>query len=146
MRKYFLLFLALFLLASSASAEVDLMKHRVVPTYMAVQGATIAGMWTVEIAQGRLKDGFWRTREGENVLWPHITAEYLTATGLLIGAYGQYREKEWGRSVSLVSLGALAYTGLNSTAWSFAEKKRRIYALPMLLGLAGAGVSVGIIW
>ena len=46
----------------------------------------------------------------------------------------------------MVSLGALAYTSLNSLNWALAERKRLPYAIPMYVGLTGAGLSIGILW
>lgn len=61
--------------------------------------------------------------------------------GLVIGAIGLYKQEEWGRIVSLISAGALAYTSLNSLSWVLSDESRKIYMIPMLISLTAAGVS-----
>jgi hypothetical protein len=143
------LVLAAALTAASAAAQEptpspDLLENRVVPVFMGVMALGITGVWTTDIARGRFADrgGFFSWREGENLLWPHILAEYLTAAGLAVGAVGLYRMTDWSVSVSLVSLGALVYTAINSTAWVLAERERIGYGVPMWIGLAGGIASV----
>jgi len=124
----------------------DTWENHIVPTYMALQGVAIAGIWTKDLLSGKFEGGFFEAKENNLLLWPHVTAEYLTATGLMVGAYGLYKEKPWGRKVALVSLGALAYTSLNSLNWALAEKERLKYAVPMLMGLFGSTVSITILF
>ena len=45
----------------------------------------------------------------------------------------------------MVALGALAYSSLNSLGWALAERARFAYAVPMVVGLVGALVSIGLL-
>ena len=142
----FFLILSLYFVSTEIGYSQDIWRNRVVPTYMAVMGVGIAGQWTMDIAGGKIEGGFFEAKENGLLFWPHWTAEYLTAASLLAGAYGLYTEEEWGRTVSLVSLGALAYTSLNHLNWALAEEGRLGYAIPMFVGLVGSGVSIGILF
>lgn len=129
------------------AARPDLLQNRVVPVFMGLVGLGIAGIWTADIAAGRFSDqgNFFSWREGENLLWPHLLAEYLTAAGLLTGAAGLYLETDWSRPVAFLSLGALTYTAINSSGWVLAEGERLGYGIPMWIGLTGGIVSIVIL-
>jgi hypothetical protein len=118
-----------------------------ISVFMILSGLGIAGIWTVDIIKGRFarRGGFFYWREGENMLWPHILAEYMTSLALIIGAIGLYTEKEWGLNISLAALGALLYTAINSSGWVLAEKNRMSYGIPMWFSLAGAVISLFIL-
>lgn len=144
MKKYTLL-LILLLLPSFAQSQ-DLWKNRIVPTSLLVSGIGIASVWTMELISQEnvnVSGGFFniRDRKTNQILWPHLLAEYGTAMGLVIGAIGLYKQEEWGRIVSLISAGALAYTSLNSLSWVLSDESRKIYMIPMLLSLTAAGVT-----
>jgi hypothetical protein len=106
-----------------------------------------SGPWIVDISKGVLPDGFWKSREGDDRLfWPHLIAEYTTAAGLVVSAYGLYTTAPWGESAALISLGALAYTATSNLSWSLAKRERLPYAVPMMVGLAGSVVSITILF
>ncbi len=42
-------------------------------------------------------------------------------------------------------LGALAYTSLNSLGWVLADRTRHAYAVPMVVGLAGALIAMALL-
>jgi len=117
---------------------------RVIPVIMWITGLGLAGIWTRDIIAGKFsgQGPFFKWREGENMLWPHISAEYLTASGLIAGGTGLWVGEPWGLAVSLVSLGALVYSAINSSGWVFAEKGRLPYGIPMWISLAGAIFSL----
>lgn len=127
----------------SFSIEPNLYKNRIVPFFMIAVGVGMIGIWTADIVSGKFSDqgGFFSWREGDNMLWPHITAELLTSFGLTMGGIGLYGGKDWGLSLSLISLGALAYSSINSSGWVFAEKNRLSYGIPMWISLTGATIS-----
>ncbi|MFP4470699.1 MAG: hypothetical protein ACLFPE_08450 [Bacteroidales bacterium] len=106
-----------------------------------MMGLGIAGVWTADLASGKFSGhgGFfsWHNDAGEP-LWTHVLAEYLTATGLIAAAAGAFAQAVWAVPLSLIFLGALAYTSLNSLGWTFARKGRTGYAIPMITGLAGS--------
>jgi hypothetical protein len=127
--------------------DYDLMKNRVIPIFMITIGLGMAGIWTADIASGKFSEqgNFFSWREGANMLWPHIMAEYLTAAGLITGGLGLYQGKGWAVGVSLFSLGAVTYSAINSSGWVLAEKDRIGYGIPMWVSLAGSAVSLVIL-
>ncbi len=123
--------------------EPCLYKNLIIPIFMITMGLGMAGIWGADIASGKFSDqgNFFKWREGENIMWPHIMAEYLTAAGLITGGIGLYNGKEWAVSVSLFSLGAVTYSAINSSGWVLADKSRTAYGIPMWISLAGSAVS-----
>jgi|GEM_PF-1151007 len=122
-----------------------------IPAFMAVTGSGMAAMWTIDIIRADKIDtqnGILRAREpgSESWLLPHWIAEYSTAGLLLAGAYGLQNNKAWGRDVSLVALGSLNYTALNSLGWALGKKERTPYAIPMILSLTGSTISLCVIF
>lgn len=135
------------ILKSNNTFTPNLYKNRIVPIFMIAMGIGMTGIWTADIVSGKFSDrgNFFQWREGENILWPHIAAEYLTSFGLIVGGMGLYNGKEWSVSLSLVSLGAVAYSAINSSGWVIAEKERLPYGIPMWISLTGAAVSFTIL-
>lgn len=136
---------ALTLYLLSFQQNPDFWISQVVPVFMFFMALGMISIWTIDIAKGKFSGNFFRWIENDQLLWPHITAEYLTASGLIVGGFGLLTQKEWGMDVSLVFLGALSYASLNSLAWAFKEKERLGYAVPMLIGLTGAVISFTIL-
>jgi len=117
---------------------------RIIPVIMWITALGLVGIWTRDIVAGKFsgQGSFFKWREGENMLWPHICAEYLTSLGLIAGGTGLWMGGPWGLPVSLLSLGALVYSAINSSGWVFAEKERLPYGIPMWISLAGAVFSL----
>jgi hypothetical protein len=121
----------------------------VIGMFMVVMGLGMAAIWTVDIVrspevdrdQGLLKA---RDRSTGSLLVPHWLAEYGTAALLLIGGSALLLGIDAGAWTWAVGagLGALAYSALNSLGWALADRTRTGYAVPMLVGLAGAIVSL----
>lgn len=116
-------------------------KIKMMAVFMMIMGLGMAFIWANDIAgnmfsnQGHFFQ--WRN-EGGDLLWLHILAECLTASGLIIAALGLFSRKSWALKVSYLALGALIYTSINSFAWAFADPERYAYAVPMLFGLVGS--------
>lgn len=127
--------------------DLDLYKDRIIPIFMVVAGIGIAGIWSADIISGRFSDqgNFFKWKEGESMLWPHIFAEYLTSAALISGGIGLYNSKDWALNVSFAALGALTYTAINSSGWVLAEKERIGYGVPMWISLTGAVISFTIL-
>jgi hypothetical protein len=87
--------------------DKDLYINRIIPIFMVVAGIGIAGIWSADIASGKFAEqgNFFKWREGENLLWPHILAEYLTSAALITGGVGLYNSKECALNVSFCALG-----------------------------------------
>jgi hypothetical protein len=135
------------LTAAPTDGSADFLENRAIPIFMALNGFAMAGIWTVDLSKGVLHDGFWKSREGDDRLfWPHLIAEYTTAAGLLVAAYGLYNDTAWGESAAFISLGALAYTATSNLSWSLAKRERLPYAIPMMVGLGGSVVSIAILF
>jgi hypothetical protein len=125
----------------------DRNKFIVIAIFMVVTGLGISGIWTADIVGGKFSDrgSFFEWREGENMLWPHICAEYLTSAALITGGIGLFAAKEWALNVSFAALGALPYTAINSSGWVLAKKERIGYGVPMWISLTGAIVSFAVL-
>ncbi len=107
-----------------------------------VMGLGIAGMWTADILRNPdidTSNGLFRARDTDSgsIFWLHWLAEYGTAATLLAGGVGLLADAAWSLPVSLLGVGALIYTSLNSLGWAFAHRERYAYAAPMLVGLIG---------
>ena len=117
----------------------------IIPVFMIVLGVGIAGIWAMDMISGRFRaqgSFFHWINDGGDKMWPHIFAEYTTAAGLIAGGLCLSAEKAWAINLSLVFLGALCYTSLNSLSWVFAQKDRIGYGIPMMAGLAGGVISI----
>ncbi len=124
----------------------------VVVVFMLVMGIGIAALWTLDIARSPEVDrsrGLLRARDRSthSLLLPHWLAEYATACLLIAGAISLAVSSTSNAAAWFVplGLGALGYTSLNSLGWTLADRSRRGYAAPMLVGLGGAVVSIGLL-
>ena len=114
---------------------------------MVVMGLAIALTWArdmrsspeVERSAGLLRA---RDRRDGSLFLPHWSAEYATSLGLVAGGIGLIADVGWAERISLVALGALTYTSVNSLGWTLALRSRRPYAIPMLVGAIGGVVSI----
>jgi hypothetical protein len=123
-----------------------------VAAFMLVMGLAMVVIWTVDIVRSPEVDrsrGLARARDRAtgSLLVPHWLAEYATATLLIGGGAGLLLGWDVGAWTWLVvvALGALAYSSLNSLGWALAERARFAYAVPMVVGLVGALVSIGLL-
>lgn len=118
-----------------------------VAVFMIVMAVGIAAIWTADIVRGRRvdrSDGLLRARgsDGSLLLW-HWVAEYGTAVGLLVGGGALLVGSEWATPLAAAALGATWYTSTNSLAWALAERSRRVYVVPMGVGVVGSITSLG---
>lgn len=125
----------------------DIFKNWLVPIFMLSIGFGIGWIWAVDITSGKFKGqgNFFNWKEGESLLWPHILAEYLTSIGLISGAIGIIYKTTWALTLSLLSLGAVIYSCINSTGWVLAKKERISYGIPIWLSFIGAVISIFIL-
>ena len=123
-----------------------------VALFMIVMGLGMAGIWLIDIVRSPEVDrtrGMVRARDRStgSLLVPHWLAEYGTAALLLIGGIGLLMGLDARSGAWLIGagLGALAYSALNSLGWVLADRARFAYAVPMVAGLLGAIVSLGLL-
>jgi hypothetical protein len=120
-----------------------------VALYMTLMGASIAAVWTRDIVRGTQFDrsaGLLRARQPDgSLLVPHWVAEYATAAALLAGAAGLALDAGWAVPVSAAALGATFYTSVNSLGWVLADRRRRAYAVPMVVGAVGSVVCLAVL-
>jgi hypothetical protein len=115
--------------------------------FMIAMGVGIAFVWSLDIRAGRgyrTSGGLWQARgpgDGERMVF-HWLAEYGTAAALVVGAVSLALDLAVAPILAAAALGALAYTSVNSLAWSLAHPERRAYAIPMAVGAVGALVSL----
>ncbi|MCF8381364.1 MAG: hypothetical protein K9H49_17455 [Bacteroidales bacterium] len=124
--------------------NAQLIENRLIPIFMFLLGIGIFFIWIADMLKGKFagQGNFFKWREGENMLWPHIFAEFLTAGLLILSAAGLFFTFIWALKLSLLSFGAVIYSSINSSAWVLAEKKRLPYGIPMWIGLTGSIISV----
>ena len=120
---------------------------RIIAGFMIAMGVAMAGIWTRDIISAEqldISNGRFRARDpaAGTLMLPHWIAEYGAAASLLAGAIGLLIDAGWGRSLSLVALGALLYTSTNSLGWALAERSRYPYAVPMAIGVVGGLAAV----
>ncbi len=131
-----------------AVAKADFWENLIAPFLLLVLGLAIVGIWTADLLGGKFagKGTFFQWQEGENLLWPHILAEYLCAIGLVLSAIGLFFLYSWARPLAFLSLGALIYSAVNSTGWVLARKSRIWYGIPIWISMIFAVVAAVLIW
>jgi len=131
-------------LLDPGSFEIDLIENRLIPIFMFLLGIGIYFIWIADILKGKFsgQGNIFKWREGENMLWPHILAEFLTAGLLILAATGLFFSFDWGQNISFLSLGAIIYSSINSSGWVLAEKNRIPYGIPIWIALAGSIISL----
>jgi hypothetical protein len=118
-----------------------------VALFALVMGVAMAAIWTLDIRAGRGFESSGRlihAREvgtGSRLIW-HWLAEYGTATTLIVAGLLLLLDAAVALPVAFIGLGALAYSACNSLSWALARPERRLYAVPMVVGLCGALISV----
>ncbi len=111
--------------------------------YMLGVGALMVVQWAYFLTIAR-KDHPGVEEEAMNLRF-HLVAEGLCAGALIAGGLGVLADASWGVSVSLVALGMLIYTVINSPGY-FAQRRewRMVGMFAVLLVLAV--ISLIAIW
>ena len=117
----------------------------IIPIFTIVMGLGIAGLWIKDILGGRFKGGFFKWQDGDNVMWPRICVEFLTAAMLLMSGIGTLLDAGWAQVLTFFSLGAIFYASFDSLGWAFARKGRWVYSMFMVIGLAGSITFIALI-
>jgi len=131
----------------SLGAGENILKNVVSPTSLMITGIGIGTVWTLDLVSQKninMNGNVFKARDkGTNqILWPHLLVEYGTAASAIISAVGLYRNAPWAESMTLITSGLISYTSINSMSWVISEKGRIAYAIPMMIGLASAGISI----
>ena len=108
-------------------------------------GSLMLVQWTVTLARKRVPaqdEGV--SGRGRREMAFHWAAESLTAIALILSGTALLRDWSWGRSVSLVALGMLIYTVINSSGW-FAERREWAMVGVFAILLIGAGISLAFV-
>ncbi len=117
----------------------------IIPIFNIIMGLGIAGLWLKDILGGRFKGGFFKWRDGDNVMWPRVLGEMLTAAMLLMSGIGTLLQLGWAEVLTFFSLGAVFYASFDSLGWTFAKKGRWAYSALMLAGLIGSIIFITVI-
>jgi hypothetical protein len=117
----------------------------IIPIFTIIIGLGIAGLWIKDIIGGRFKGNFFKWQDGDNVMWPRISVEFLTAIMLLMSGVGTLLNAGWAQVLTFFSLGAIFYASFDSLGWAFAKKGRWAYTILMLVGLVGSVTFIAII-
>ncbi|MCL6580087.1 MAG: hypothetical protein K6U08_00495 [Firmicutes bacterium] len=88
-----------------------------VAVLLLVEGVGILVYWAKFYLDGNLPDGLYTLSGGSYIAF-HIAAEVVVALAAIAGGLGILRGREWGMAASLVAVGGLLYTGINSLSWS----------------------------
>lgn len=114
-----------------------LISSRIIPAILLIIGFGMLGIWAVDIAKGKFKSqgNFFKWVEGENRLWPHILAEMLTGLLAVVCAIALFFDLSWAGNLSLVTLGAIIYSCINSSGWVIHKKERMSYGIPIWISL-----------
>jgi hypothetical protein len=112
-----------------------------IASLMIVMGLGIAVVWTHDIVASDhvdLESGLLAARDPDSgsLFWPHWIAEFGTAAALVTAGAGLIAQATWGRALTGIAAGALAYTSINALGWALAAPERRVYVNPMLFGAA----------
>lgn len=117
----------------------------IIPVFNIIMALGIAGLWIKDIIGGRFKGPFFKWQDGDNVVWPRVTGEMLTAIMLMLSGIGTLLHLGWAEVLTFFSLGAVFYASFDSLGWTFAKKGRWAYSALMLIGLVGSVIFITII-
>src|SRR5579863_4677279 len=103
-----------------------------------VIGLGLAGVWINDIRRGLFKGRFFQWRDGDNLMWPHVAVEMLTAAMLFLSGVGSLLKLGWAEVLTFFSMGAIFYASFNSLGWTLAKRGRWPYSTIMIFGLIGS--------
>lgn len=86
---------------------------RLLPWFLALMGAVVAGLWMSLLITGSVPE----IEAGDLDIWFHVVAELVTAVLLITSGVLMLRRERLGDSLTGIALGALFYTGINSAGF-----------------------------
>ena len=89
---------------------------------LVIVGLGMIAFWVLHIVSGKMTAGI-KTLENGGFIAFHISAESLTGILCIISGIMLSFSSAFGSSIALFSSGMLAYTSLNSLAWSKIRSK-----------------------
>lgn len=105
----------------------------VVGVLLILIGFAIIAYWVDFAYRGNMPQGLWTVENNQYIVF-HQAAEYLMAILAIMGGFGLLAGRGWGMATSLVALGALLYTSVNSLAYSL---KTATVLTPIFLAVLG---------
>lgn len=116
----------------------------VVGVILILIGFAIIAYWVNFAYRGNMPQGLWTVENNQYIVF-HQAAEYLMALLAIVGGIGLLAGRGWGMATSLVALGALLYTSVNSLAFSL---KSAPNLTPIFLAVGGTVLLcfVGLHW
>lgn len=112
--------------------------RRWVAWFQTVVGVAIAGLWVMLLATSQVPE----ITAGEIEIWFHLVAELVTAGLLITAGWAWLRVEEGARSRSLLALGALLYTTVNSAGYYADGGQWPIVAMFLAVALATVGAAL----
>jgi len=94
----------------------------IIGSLLVIVGLGMIAFWLLHIASGKMTAGI-KTLENGGFIAFHISAELITGIICIIGGLMLSFSLGIGSSIALFSSGMLAYTSLNSLAWSEIKSK-----------------------
>lgn len=100
-------------------------------------GTGMIAIWLMDILSGKFKSqgNFFQWTEGEDRLWLHIMAEMLTGLILLGSGIAWLTGSPQAENLSLLGLGAVIYSCINSSGWVVHKRSRLKYGIPIWISL-----------
>ncbi len=87
------------------------LKENIINVYCILTGIVILSFWIIAIPTNQVPE-----LEEESIeIYFHISAEFLTATLLIISGIGATIQKKWSNPLTKISLGMLLYAVINAT-------------------------------
>lgn len=115
--------------------------RRWVAWFELVVGVAIAGLWVALIVTAQVPE----IPAGEIEIWFHLLAEFVTAGLLITAGLASLRAEGKARNRSLLALGALLYTTVNSAGYYAGGGEWPIVAMFVALALATAGAALSLL-
>lgn len=115
-------------------------RTRILPWFLIVVGAMIAGFWIVLVGAGNVAE----IEAGDRDIWFHLAAESITAALLIMSGALTLRGERPGRHIAGIGLGALLYTTINSAG--FYADRGEWEVVTMFMALAAATVVATAGW
>ena len=113
----------------------------VIGMLLMIVGIGMITFWVLHIMSGKMTQGIMTLENGGFIAF-HITAELITGIFCILGGLGVALSWNSGYFIPVFACGMLAYTSLNSLAWSEIRNKpvlSAMFIVPLLIAI-GSGI------